>query len=105
MMTGATDTTERIYWLAWKSLRGIGLQGLLALRDRFGSLETAWSASSAELEEIDGFGKKTVAAIAEQRAAKDPHKLYADYGKANPNFWALGEADYQIGRASCRERV
>jgi len=98
-----TDTNDRIYWLAWKSLNGVGLKALWALQDRFGSLETAWSASEADLLDIDGFGKKTVAAIVEQRRANEPHKLYADYCEANPHFWALGEPDYPRLLRECPE--
>ncbi|TAF51425.1 MAG: DNA-protecting protein DprA [Oscillatoriales cyanobacterium] len=89
-----TDTTERMYWLAWTQLRGIGAKSQRALCDQFGSMTAAWTASAAELAAIDGFGAKTVASIVAQRLTINPEHLYASYTNANPNFWTLGDDDY-----------
>jgi DNA processing protein len=89
-----TDTTERMYWLAWTRLRGIGAKSQRALLDHFGSMATAWEASAADLAAIDGFGAKTVESIVTQRLTLNPDQLYATYTDANPHFWTLGDDDY-----------
>jgi DNA processing protein len=89
-----TDTTERIHWLAWTRLRGIGSKSQRALFDHFGPMATAWEASAADLADIEGFGAKTVDSIVTQRSTINPEQLYASYTDANPNFWTLGDDDY-----------
>lgn len=88
------DSTERMYWLAWTRLRGIGSKSQQALFDHFGSMATAWAASAADLADIEGFGAKTVDSIVAQRLTINPEQLYATYTDANPNFWTLGDDDY-----------
>ena len=52
------------YWLALKSIAGIGNVVLPALIDSFGTLEAIFSASAAELQTAPGITKKAAAAVA-----------------------------------------
>ena len=89
-----TDTNERMYWLAWTQLRGIGIKSQRALLDHFGSMAIAWDASMAELGEIEGFGAKTIKSIVSQRQTFKPEQFYANYTDINPHFWTLGDDNY-----------
>ena len=52
------------YWIALKSIAGIGNITFPALVDNFGSLAAIFAASVSELQEIPGISKNTAAAIA-----------------------------------------
>jgi DNA processing protein len=52
------------YWIALKSIAGIGNAAFFALFDRFGSVEAVFSASAGELTTTPGISKKSATAIA-----------------------------------------
>lgn len=58
------DIDKLKFWLALKSITGIGNVGFPALIDYFGTLEAVFSASSAELQAVPGITKKAAAGIA-----------------------------------------
>jgi len=58
------DYDKLKYWLALKSIAGIGNIGFAALIDNFGTLESIFSASAAELQAAAGITKKSAAGIA-----------------------------------------
>ena len=89
-----TDTNERMYWLAWTQLRGIGIKSQQALHNHFGSMAIAWDAGAIELAAIEGFGAKTVESIVAQRQTIHPERFYRNYTQANPHFWTLGDDEY-----------
>ena len=49
---------EKIYWLAWSKIKGLGPISLKRIYDYFGSLENAWLSDSGEYIKIDGIGQK-----------------------------------------------
>jgi DNA processing protein len=51
------------YWIALRSIAGIGNIMFTALVDRFGTVEAIFSAEHAELKSVPGITKKSVAAI------------------------------------------
>jgi DNA processing protein len=58
------DKNKLKYWLALRSVAGIGNIGFSALIDNFGSLEAVFSASAAELQMAAGITKKAAAGVA-----------------------------------------
>ena len=47
---------ERIYWLAWSKISGVGAILIDRIYQRFGNLEAAWNADSEQILAIDGVG-------------------------------------------------
>nr|WP_310484153.1 DNA-processing protein DprA [Chamaesiphon sp. VAR_48_metabat_403] len=85
---------ERIYWLAWSKVNGVGPILVDRLYQQFGSLEAAWHAPDEKILQIEGVGVLSGAKILAARAAIDPVKLLAEQAIANPNWWARSDADY-----------
>ncbi|BAQ65328.1 DNA-processing protein DprA [Geminocystis sp. NIES-3709] len=86
--------TEKIYWLAWSKIKGVGVVSLKKIYDYFGNLEQAWTASSQELMLIDGIGKKLCNLIQEEKRKIEPEKLYLKHIEKNPKFWTVIELEY-----------
>lgn len=59
----------------------------------FGSLQTAWEAPTAAFKDIEGLGKKAIAAIAEERTF-ELQDLLAKHDKHNPQYWTPEDEDY-----------
>lgn len=85
---------ERVFWLAWSQVSGIGPILLKRLQTHFISLATAWEASPNQLKEVEGFGTKTVQAVVEKRSKIDPEKLLKQHLEKNPNFWTPADVQY-----------
>lgn len=85
---------ERVFWLAWSQISGVGPILLKRLQKHFISLSTAWEASPNQLREVEGFGNKTVQAIVEKRAKIDPEKFLKQHLEKNPNFWTPADPEY-----------
>jgi DNA processing protein len=85
---------ERIYWLAWSRVNGVGAILIDRLCQRFGSLEAAWKAETEAILSVDGVGEKSIAKIIDSRAQIDPEKLLAQHSIDNPDWWARIDADY-----------
>ncbi|NJK36462.1 MAG: DNA-protecting protein DprA [Oscillatoriales cyanobacterium RM2_1_1] len=85
---------ERDYWVGWSQLSGVGPISLQRLKTHFGSLETAWTASSDQLLQVEGFGPQTVAKILEQRSQFDLGPFLAQHLEKNPQFWTPVDPDY-----------
>ncbi len=85
---------ERIYWLAWSKVNGVGPILVDRLHQQFGSLEAAWNAPDEQILQIDGVGVQSGAKILANRAQIDPLKLSAEQAIDNPNWWARSDADY-----------
>ncbi|OLP18534.1 DNA protecting protein DprA [Leptolyngbya sp. 'hensonii'] len=58
---------ERLFWLAWSQIPGIGSVMLNRLRHRFGTLKTAWEAEPAVLMTVEGVGPQMLEAIVQTR--------------------------------------
>jgi DNA processing protein len=85
---------ERIFWLVWAQIPGIGPILLRRLEQHFGTLERAWEANSAQLGEVEGFGDRTINNVVQQRSRLDPEKFYQQHLEKNPNFWTPADREY-----------
>jgi len=85
---------ERIYWLAWSRISGLGPVLLRRLQQNLGNLEIAWKANAVELVKVEGFGYKTVNKVIEERSRINPENLYSQHEKENPFFWTPADGDY-----------
>jgi DNA processing protein len=85
---------ERIYWLAWSRISGLGPVLLRRLEQNLGNLEIAWKANAVELVKVEGFGYKTVNKVIEERSRINPENLYLQHEKENPFFWTPADGDY-----------
>jgi DNA processing protein len=85
---------ERAYWLAWAQISGIGPVLLGRLQQHFGTLETAWKATKAQLGEVEGFGFQTLEKTIQQRSRLQPEQLLTKHEEENPRFWTPADADY-----------
>jgi DNA processing protein len=85
---------ERIYCLAWSRVSGVGPILVDRLIQRFGSLETAWTADEQALLTIDGIGGQSIVKILESRAQIDPQQLFDAHAIDNPQWWARSDAEY-----------
>jgi DNA processing protein len=85
---------ERVYWLAWSQITGVGPVLLQRLQEKFGNLAAAWKASAAELRTVEGFGYQTLTKVLEQRSQLHPQQLFVDHQKTNPHFWTPADPDY-----------
>jgi DNA processing protein len=85
---------ERIYWLAWSKVSGVGPILVDRLYQHFGNLETAWNADEREILKIDGIGIQSLSKIIAARANIDPHKLLVEQAINNPLWWARIDPDY-----------
>ncbi|MBM5800247.1 MAG: DNA-processing protein DprA [Cyanobacteria bacterium K_DeepCast_35m_m2_023] len=69
LVAGAAWSLEqRLWWLLWGRVPGLGYTKLCALWERFGSLEAAWQASVADLASVSGLGTVRLASIERCRA-------------------------------------
>ena len=85
---------ERSYWLAWRELNGIGAVLLHRIWQQFGSVKTAWTATSEELQQVEGIGKQRAEKIVADRQPLNPEKLLATYQQYNPHFIVPTDAEY-----------
>ncbi len=85
---------ERIYWLAWSQVAGVGPILLDRLQQRFERLETAWTADRDHLLMIDGLGLSSIDKLLASRAKIDPHKLIVEHTAKNPHWWSRADAEY-----------
>lgn len=85
---------ERIYWLAWSKVNGVGPILVDRLYQQFGSLEAAWHAPDEKILQIYGVGALSGAEILAARAKIDPVKLLARQTIDDPNWWARSDTDY-----------
>lgn len=85
---------ERIYWLAWSQVSGVGAILIERLERQFASLEAAWSADRQALLAVDGIGLLLVEKLVSSRAKIDPDALAERHLVANPRWWTRGDVEY-----------
>lgn len=85
---------ERVFWLAWSQVPGVGSILIQRLHQHFGTLSTAWEASFYELQAVEGIGEQNAAAIVKERRQIEPEELYEQHIITNPDFWMPIDADY-----------
>lgn len=88
------EEQEKIYWLAWSKIKGIGAVSLKKIYEHFSSLKLAWETSSEELIKIEGIGKKLCNSIREEKRKIEPQQLYLKHLEKNPNFLTPNEVEY-----------
>jgi DNA processing protein len=66
----ALDDAERMFWVAWNRVRGVGPARFSRLLDCFGDAATAWAATESELRAA--FDARLIPDIIRQRRAIDP---------------------------------
>ncbi|MDJ0554426.1 MAG: DNA-processing protein DprA [Microcoleaceae cyanobacterium MO_207.B10] len=87
-------TEERAYWLAWAQISGIGPTALQRLKQKFGTLARAWTATAAELGQIAGFGRQKIEKIIAERSQLNPEQLLEKHTAKNPEFWTPADPNY-----------
>ena len=87
---------DRIFWVAWSQISGVGPVTLHRLNQKFGNLATAWQAPPTALREVEGLGGKTIANLVEQRSRINPATVYQHHCRKNPTFWTPVEPDYPL---------
>jgi DNA processing protein len=85
---------ERDYWVCWSQISGVGPISLQRLRLHFGTLKTAWEASTQELQKVEGFGRQTAEKVAQQRVEFDCDQFIKSHSEKNPSFWTPADTDY-----------
>ena len=80
--------------MAWSQISGIGPVLIRRLAQYFDSLESAWAASSQDLQGVEGLGGQLVARIADQRSQINPAQLLEEHSRENPHFWTPADAEY-----------
>ena len=89
-----TSEKERIYWLAWSQIKGMGPVLIKRIEQHFGSLDQAWHTPINSLWEVDGIGGKLRNNIQEQRGKIDPEQLFREHSQKNANFWTPADSQY-----------
>ncbi len=77
---------ERIYWLAWLQIQGIGSTLLNRIQLHFSNLKTAWESPINELLKIDGIGTRLIEIIQAQKSKIEPEKFFFQHIEKNPLF-------------------
>jgi DNA processing protein len=85
----------RKYWLGFHTMKGIGPVKLRALRQFFGDLEIAWSASERDLQAA-GLDQKTLANFIQMRRTANLDKLVDDLDALGAVALTLDDPDYPV---------
>jgi DNA processing protein len=75
---------ERVFWLAWSQIDGVGPVLIKRLHHHFGDLGTAWQADLSALQTVEGIGSTLAAKIAPQRPAINLAELPTPPGQLTP---------------------
>ncbi len=86
---------DKIYWVAFSLVRGIGAVRTRLLIDFFGSLKTAWEASRADWVEA-GISPKLADRIQEVRSQKDLEKMDSWLGSQDIRVCTWMDAEYPL---------
>jgi len=96
----AWSSEERLWWLVWSRVPGLGFEALCQLWGLFGSLAAAWAASSQALAAVPGIGPVRLAAIerCRRRAGAEPLASMCRSGVLVPGDAALPAAVRALAR-------
>jgi DNA processing protein len=91
---------ERLWWLLWSAVPGLGVERLNQLWSRFGSLAAAWAAPAPVLAQVPGIGPARLAAIerCRRRAGAEPLAAVRALGVLLPGDPALPAALKALAR-------
>ena len=87
------DDTELQYWIAFSRIPTVGRVRLGLLEERFGSLESAWSAGASELRAA-GLDRNVVDAVTDHRSTIDPAREIERVRAAGVTVLTWHDADY-----------
>jgi DNA processing protein len=90
------ELPQRVYWLAWSQIDGVGSISLDRLCGHFGDLAVAWQASSQELLAVEGWGVALVEKVTNARPQVDVAKLYGEHVARNPDWWTPSDREYPV---------
>ena len=85
---------EKIYWLAWSKIKGLGPVSLKKIYDYFGSLENAWLSHSGEYIKVEGIGQKTASLINQEKGKIEPEKFFLQHQEKNHYFCTPNQTEY-----------
>lgn len=85
---------ERLYWLAWSRIHGVGPLMIQRLVQHFEHLSIAWRAPMTEVQTVEGIGPKLRDAIAAQRSKLNPDAIYDELNRKRIPFWTPIDPDY-----------
>ena len=86
-------TEERAFWLAWAQISGVGPVLLQRLQQHFGTLATAWQASPAALQAVEGMGTQTLEQVTAARSQLHPVEFCLAHAEQNPYFWTPADSN------------
>ncbi len=89
-----TSEKERIYWLAWSQIKGMGPVLIKRIQQHCGSLAQAWHTPINVLWEVDGIGGKLSNSIQETRGRIEPEQLFLEHSQKNSHFWTPADSQY-----------
>jgi DNA processing protein len=84
---------ERLYWVGFNLVKGIGAVRFQSLLDHFGDAKTAWGASPADLVEA-GLGKKVLERFIELRASLDLESYWDQISKQGIRVLIWSDPEY-----------
>jgi DNA processing protein len=86
---------DRRFWVGFNKVSGIGSARLRALIDYFGDLETAWHASSHDLQQA-GLDRRSLASLLEARAGLDLDAELERLQRAGVHMVTWDDPDYPL---------
>lgn len=84
---------ERLFWIGFNLVKGIGAVRFQSLLDYFGNAESAWNASPAELSQA-GLGEKVLERFFELKSTLDLEKFRDQIDKQGMRVLIWQDAGY-----------
>lgn len=85
---------ELKYWLAFNSIEGLGAVSIMKIWNHFNSMKEAWSASGADLYEINNISNSIIEKIITQRQKINPDNLIDDIHKDDIKILCITDSKY-----------
>ncbi len=86
---------DKLYWIGFNLVRGIGPVRLQSLLDHFGSIESAWMARAGEYQSA-GLNQKTIENILQIRNELDLDAFYTRISAEGIQVYTWADAEYPI---------
>ncbi len=83
-----------IYWLALKSIPGIGNASVCSLVEKFGSAAAVFRASAEEISQASGISKKTALRISDYKAWDETKRAFENINKDNIRIITFLDKEY-----------
>lgn len=85
---------ELKYWLAFNSIEGLGAVSIMKIWKHYGSMKEAWSASGADLYEIQNISNSIIEKIITQKHKINPDSLIDNVHKENIKILCITDPKY-----------